>query len=230
MIKKLIIPAIALFLSTIATPAKADRPKIVNGQPCFEELCIGDSLTSLNIDWHSVGRVRSARNIVPKKSMLGDPTAIKEFAPYWNSGLIDSKGVAALSRIKGFCQPLPGELRGEYSDKAGRTVIVNFLLVTVDGGKSQKFVVDWIRKILPDTENLTIAQFQNIQGQLRTAYPDLVGLNLQEKSYVSVDGLLYNGTFNQTISLWGAPLIAFRGNDLFLQYPGCGGDRIIPTG
>jgi hypothetical protein len=30
MIKKLIIPAIALFLSTIATPAKADRPKIVN--------------------------------------------------------------------------------------------------------------------------------------------------------------------------------------------------------
>jgi hypothetical protein len=224
---KIIVSTIILSLNLIAIPAQADRPKIVNGQPCTRELCVGDDLRTLSINWQLVG-VGSSRS-VEKGTMLGDPQAIQQFTPYWNSGLIDNKGSIALSKIRGFCQPSPRELRGQYIDRAGRRVIVSFTLIAIDKG-NQKFVANSIRTILPDTGNITNEQFENIQGQLRTQYPGLVTPNLEGKPYVSVDGIFYNGEFNKTVSLWGASLNNLQDPELFLRYPGCGGDRIIPTG
>jgi hypothetical protein len=227
---KIIVSAIMLFLLNIAaTPAKADREKVVNGQPCVAELCIGDDLTTLNIDWKPAKEARSSRALIPKGNMLGNPKDIQQFAPYWYSGSIDKKGVAALSKIKGFCQANPrGELRGEYINKTGKTVIVHFLLIALDNGKSQKFVANLIQTILPNTANLTVEQRTNIQLQLIKQYPGFLRSDPGNKPYVALESVFYNGGFNSAINLRSAPLNIFRSDDLFRRYPGCGSDRVIP--
>jgi hypothetical protein len=157
--------------SNIILPGWADNPVAKNGNPCIEELCINDEVKSLiNLKWKKVPVSNS--DYTSSLGAVGDPNAVRIFSRYWSIGRVDSVGLQALSKIKGFCrQPILPEvnLKGEYINKKGQPVVVNFNVVPSPDGKSQKFIVTNISKVI-QRANVTPEQEQDLAAQAQEKY------------------------------------------------------------
>ena len=76
--------------------------------PCIENICLGDDLKNISgINWISATKL--PKNSKPPKA-IGSAANIKAFAPYWNSGQLDTKGIQLLSGVKGFCEAKPNSI------------------------------------------------------------------------------------------------------------------------
>jgi hypothetical protein len=168
-----------------------DNPPVKNGNPCIEELCINDEIKDLgHINWKSVpiiGRAKFATEFVmavgdPRKGdqfstirAIGDPKAIATFSQYRYLGKIDSVGLQAMSKIQGFCKkPIDGStsLKGEYINKKGQKVTVDFYAIPSSDAKQQKFIVVKIDKMISEKRNLTYEQLDDLRDRAKQKYQD----------------------------------------------------------
>lgn len=216
-------------VSSIILPGRADNPPVKNGNPCIEELCINDEVKSIvNIKWKKV----PVNNVDYTSSLkaVGDPNAVKVFSRYWNIGRIDGTGLQALSKIKGFCQ-MPMDLTsltGEYTNKKGQQVTVSFLAVPSDDGKSQKFIVTDIFKMV-QKEKVTDVQYEDLATQAKARYHSFYNSSgLTRYPNVSIINNSMRGVTVHITSQFGKVPDGVAINPSKFQYfPGCGGERKI---
>lgn len=210
----------ALLSRELPAYAREDNPPIINGQPCIEEVCLGDEVQNLShIQWKklSAGEIDQPQRI----KAIGDTNAIKTFSRYLTK--IDGTGLQALTKIKGFCvNPIHERLyrlQAEYVNKKGQKIIVNFIINPTEDGKSQKYIVSDIIKIIP-VENITSEQRTSIVSQVEEKY---LGMATSRFPKVSVMGNT-NGVgivFNSYLASSTLPY------DTYMKFPGCGGDKKI---
>lgn len=115
-----------------------ERPALVDGMPCVEEVCVGDATPSLTeIPWQpalnpandvplSDSRVSDTELERLDGLLSGPDDAVRALAPYWLMHRFDGVALAALAGIHAVCAPLHvGErLSGTYLSRGGlRTVV-----------------------------------------------------------------------------------------------------------
>jgi hypothetical protein len=157
----------ALGLATTNLTASAGNPASKNGNPCIDDICIHDRPEDLkNIKWESV-RLTGRKNSFYRG--IGNPAAVELIRQYLATGSIDAKGLAAISKVNGFCGK-NSSLVARYIDKKGRPVGVEFEFVPVDGGKQQKFMVTKVGLKLTNELSLTEEQNRNLAEQIEQKY------------------------------------------------------------
>jgi hypothetical protein len=193
--------------------------------PCIEDICLRDDIKKLSqIKWMSADQYL-VRGQPPKS--IGNTRNIQAFAPYWNGGVLDIKGIKIRSGIKGFCEPRdPNSFTASYLAKDRRLIIVTFGIQFSDSGKSQTFVVRHISKVLYIGQT-TRSQKQALEVEARRKYPTFYGdsrpLEPNVHVYETGKGLVLD------LSL---PTIGSKGfgnpsRDSMFSFPGCGGETPI---
>jgi hypothetical protein len=184
---KKILSILAVILSVGATSSSAlaedkQRPNIVDGNPCYEGICIGDSLQSLaSLNWKaSTINFKGSKALFQQNKqlgksgllMLGDSKATQEALLYVAAGNIQSKSIKAVSRIK-FCTA-PKALSGLIKIN-NRDLYVEVKFVSKNNGKDQGYFVSEIGVFLPAKwSKVTNNQVNNLYTDLNQKYPDLL--------------------------------------------------------
>jgi hypothetical protein len=207
-----------------------ENPPIKDNNPCIEELCINDEVKSLvNLKWKKV--TVSNGDYTSSLKAVGDPNAVKVFSRYWSIGRIDSIGLQALSKIKGFCQkPMElASLQGEYTNKKGQPVMVSFVAVPSEDGKSQKFIVTDIFKMILK-EKVTEVQYEDLAAQAKARYQSYYYDYPKTARYPNVS-IINNSMRGVTLHITSQFGKMIPGGVIdpskFQYFPGCGGDKKI---
>jgi hypothetical protein len=199
--KILSILAVLLSLGATSSSALAEkkpRPNIVDGNPCYEGICIGDSLQSLaSLNWQpsSINFKGSKALFQQNKQlgksgllMLGDSKATQEALLYIVAGNIQSKSIKAVSRVK-YCTA-PKALSG-VTRINNHAFYVEVKFVSKNNGKDQGYFVSEIGVILPARwSKVTTNQVNNLYADLNQKYPGL----LRPNSYNDISGFKGLGT------------------------------------
>jgi hypothetical protein len=209
-----------------------ENPPIKDGRPCIEEICINDEVKNLpRLNWKKVPVDKG--NYSPALKAVGEPSAVETFLRYRNIGWIDSIGLQALSRIKGFCQmPIENSfgLQGEYTNKKGQLITVSFAIVPSEDSKSQKFIVTNIFKRI-QKEEVTGIQYKDLAIQAKARYQSYYyGDSAKSPQYPNVS-LINNSmrgvTLHITSQFGKIPDGIVIDPSKFQYFPGCGGDKKI---
>jgi hypothetical protein len=193
--------------------------------PCIEDICLRDDIKKLSqIKWMSADQYLMRGQ--PPRS-IGNTKNIKAFAPYWNGGVLDTKGIKILSEIKGFCEPkYLNSFTASYLDKDLRLIIVTFGIQISDNGKSQNFVVKNISKVLYVGQT-TESQKKALEAQAQEKYPKFFSnsrpLEPQVHVYSTGKGLV----LDLSLPSIGAKALGFPSGDSMFSFPGCGGETPI---
>lgn len=218
-----ILVATALTGATVS-PARADKPNVVNGKPCVAEVCVGDYLKNLgNINWISVdARIAPYKKLpITKGKVVGSNSAIAAFEPYLDTFSMDKKGITAASKVK-LCKisHLHG-LQGTYLSKSGNKVAVEFQLLPFNDGKSQEFYVSSITTTLANTKGLSADRINEVRGKVAQKYGRLQTLSIGEPS-VGIEVNNITGSSDLEIQLQYTPGLMTPDIDRQLgKYPGC---------
>lgn len=222
---------VALAVAILVTPFQAtaaENPAVKNGNPCVEEMCINDEPKDLlQLKWKPVPVAKTTYESYVKA--IGDPAAAKIFSRYWAVQKIDGAGLQALSKLKGFCEnPVQGRggIDAEYTNSKGQPVMVSFLIVPSEDGKSQKFVATNILKFIARGD-FTPEQYADLNQQAKAQYQKYY----QREGYsqypnVSITG--NGGAFLHIKSQYGQmdpPNGIVVDPSKFKYFPGCGADK-----
>jgi hypothetical protein len=176
--KILISTSVFLFIwEALVLPVHADRPNVINGIPCFANICLGDKLQDLElIEWKTINP-RTLQGTKGKDARIKAIGLTQEAKAYLGSNLVDKKGIKAFSKVKGFCEPLQNGLFGSFK-RNGESIDVEFKLIASDDGKKQGFLVTKITRNLNEKwSKLTTAQHQQLNKDLSDKYPSLFNSN-----------------------------------------------------
>ncbi len=151
---------LTLWLAMSTSFALAQNAPLKAGQPCVEELCVGDDMLDLvDLPWetvqHPVPGVAMASATVSDKAMehlheilRADEDTIKAVAPYWMLRSFDANGLRALRGVRAVCGSLGvfGRMHAQYLSAEGDTTVVSFEPIPSDDGRRQSFRVATITR------------------------------------------------------------------------------------
>jgi hypothetical protein len=193
--------------------------------PCIDDICVRDDIKKLSqINWMSADEYL-VRGQPPKS--IGNTKNIKAFAPYWNGGVLDIKGIKILSGIKGFCEPkYLNSFTASYLDKDRRLIIVTFGIQILDNGKSQNFVVKNISKVLYVGQT-SESQKEALEAQAQEKYPTFYANSRPLEPTVHVYKTGKGLVLDLSLPSIGAKALGFPSGDSMFSFPGCGGETPI---
>lgn len=190
--KKILSILAAIFsVGVTASSALAGQPNVVNGNPCYKGICIGDNLQSLAaLNWIAVPVNSQANKTIVQQNklkgksgllMLGDPRATQSALLHIVAGNIEKKSINAVSLVK-FCT-VPKALSGLVKVN-NDTLSVEVKFVSTNDGKEQGYFVSEIAASLPAKwSNVTNNQVNNLYADLNQKYPGLLRNSFTEMSF-----------------------------------------------
>ena len=192
--------------------------------PCIKNICVGDDLKNISgVNW--IPATKLIKKPEPLQA-IGNAASIKAFAPYWNSGQLDTKSIQLLSGIKGFCEAkYLNSFEASYLNEENNLVIVNFGILISDNKKSQKFIVNRIRRVLY-VGQVTQSQIDEVKTQNRQKYP----LFTQENPMIPAANIYTAGKalyLDLSLPIIGPKSLGYPETDAMLSFPGCVGQPNI---
>jgi hypothetical protein len=139
--------------------------------------------------------------------------AAKEVYWYLRYGEFDGKAIAKLSKLKGFCKPLPIQsIQGTFNSASGFPTMIN-LGVIAEAPDKQALRVVLIRRKYPSA--YTSAQLKDLNTQFKANYSSI------RKSSFKGPSIGWSFIGRELALSYAAP--SHQTRDLLEQYPGCGG-------
>lgn len=199
-----------------------------NGNPCINSVCINDDIMSIQqVNWQEaknmLGKPVKSMKInnnylsnVMKKLAPQDKNTVVNAAPYIISGSFDSTGIAALTKIKGYCEAFPlAGLKGEFKSASGYTTVVYADVIPSADGKNQTINVRSIRRQYPN--ELTTEQANQLEKQFEMAYSSIKRASFSDLSVPTWDFTPYK----KELVLFAPNGDSRKRQDILRQYPGC---------
>jgi hypothetical protein len=190
----------------------------LNGYPCIKNICVGDDIKNISgVNW--IPATKLIKKPKPLQA-IGNAASIKAFAPYWNSGQLDTKSIQLLSGIEGFCEAkYLNSFEASYLNEENKLVIVNFGILISDNGKSQKFIVKQIQRVLY-VGQVTQSQIEEVKIQNRQKYPLFTKANpmMPSANIFTAGKALY---LDLSLPGMGPKSVGYPETDAMLNFPGC---------
>ena len=171
--------AISLVCLIAATLPAAAEDFVKNGQPCLNDVCIGDEISSLaKVKWDTAGVAfggKRASAMKPDEKKVKELTdkfapssaaAVRDVANYMVFGAFDNDSIPKLAKVSGFC--VPQTMTGTFKSAEGHVTRVEISSEPGNAPAAQSWRVRSILRRFP--KDLTPAQTQDLVTQFKQRY------------------------------------------------------------
>lgn len=199
---------------------------VKDGNPCIGGVCVSDDIAAIKgVKWEQAKMLDKpiATMKVSKSDVDGllhklapqPRTVVAAAAPFIVFAGFDSDGITKLSRVKGFCAPIPLGVTGSFRSESGYlTRVIANVEPSVDGSTQALRVTMIIRKFPNELTSRQVAELNKLLKERYSAVATF-GRDIRKPAW----------EFRDTVrELWlYAPLgDDVRKQDLLRSYPGCG--------